>query len=336
MALAASAGPAVALARRRLYLPSLLVAALTAGLVWFAVATLERHGALGAVLAAGRAELVAPAVVLVVAVVLVCERLWPAERRPALNSGALHDAAYFVLHVAAVVPLMTLLSVSFGTLLVTHCRWMELGGTDRWPRWLLLPVTLVLMDGANWLAHWTDHRFSPFWRFHALHHSDEELSVLTSFRAHPLSHLAGFFFATLPVVVLVGDQQLAPGLITGYVCLGTLSHANLRWSFGPVGKVLVSPAYHRLHHSFEGSLGLNLGVVLTVWDVLARRARFPVKGAEPCQTGLPGRPVPVEGMGRGRLDLRILLAQLVEPFGAVRSGPGGPGALPPDRRALPG
>jgi sterol desaturase/sphingolipid hydroxylase (fatty acid hydroxylase superfamily) len=231
---------------------------------------------------------------------------------------------------------MTLLSVSFGTLLVSHARWMEVGWTGRWPRWLLLLVTLVLMDAANWLAHWTDHRFSPFWRFHALHHSQEELSVLTSFRAHPLSHLAGFFFATLPVVVLVGDQRMAPGLITGYVCLGTLSHANLTWSFGPVGKVVVSPAYHRLHHSFEGSLGLNLGIVLTVWDVLARRARFPVKGAAPCATGLPGRPVPVEEMGRARLDLRILWAQLAEPFSPARPGSTESAVVQPGQRALPG
>ena len=39
------------------------------------------------------------------------------------------------------------------------------------------------MDGANWLAHYADHRVDALWRFHALHHSQEELSVLTSFRA---------------------------------------------------------------------------------------------------------------------------------------------------------
>ena len=76
-------------------------------------------------------------------------------------------------------------------------------------------------------------------------------------------------------------------LITIYVCIGTLQHANLRWTFGPVGRVLVSPAYHRLHRAPDIQ-DVNLGVVLTIWDVLAGCARFPSR------TGLDGRPVPAE------------------------------------------
>jgi sterol desaturase/sphingolipid hydroxylase (fatty acid hydroxylase superfamily) len=34
--------------------------------------------------------------------------------------------------------------------------------------------------------------------------------------------------------------------------------------------VLVSPAYHRLHH-VPDIQDVNLGIVLTIWDVLARR-----------------------------------------------------------------
>jgi sterol desaturase/sphingolipid hydroxylase (fatty acid hydroxylase superfamily) len=301
---------------RRVSGPAVVVTLLTAVVVWFGVDALERTGNLGAALAAGRAQLLAPALAVLVLAVLCCERWWPAERRAALARGHVHDACFLFLHVVAVVPLMTLLGVSFGVLLA-HARWMELPGTGAWPRWLLLPVTLVLMDGANWLAHWADHRFSVLWRFHALHHSQEELSVLTSFRAHPFSHLVGFFLATVPVIVLMGDQGVAPAMITGYVCLGTLPHANVRWSFGPVGKVFVSPAYHRLHHSFEGAGGLNLGVVLTVWDVLAGRARFPIAGAMPCQTGLPGRPVPTEQARSSRVALPTLAAQLIEPYAAL-------------------
>ncbi len=112
---------------------------------------------------------------------------------------------------------------------------------------------------------------------HALHHSQEELSVLTSFRAHPLMHTSGFLLATVPVLALTGAHPLAPVLITVYVCLGTLPHTNVNWSYGPLGWVLVSPAYHRLHHSAERQ-GVNLGVVLTVWDHLAGIAQRPRPG----------------------------------------------------------
>jgi hypothetical protein len=101
--------------------------------------------------------------------------------------------------------------------------------------------------------------------------------------------------------------------------------------------VLVSPAYHRLHHA-PGAPCINLGVALTIWDVLAGCASFPGRGASlparaasvPARgggavpTGLAGRPVPVEQDGPARPGLLLLAAQLTEPFHAQR--------LPPDRR----
>jgi sterol desaturase/sphingolipid hydroxylase (fatty acid hydroxylase superfamily) len=108
-------------------------------------------------------------------------------------------------------------------------------------------------------------------------------------------------------------RPVAPVLITIYVCIGTLQHANVRWTFGPVGRVLVSPAYHRVHHSLEAQR-VNLGVVLTIWDVLAGYARFPAPGEAVQPTGLADRPFPVEqGMPSSRA-LLVLGEQLVEPF----------------------
>ena len=303
----------------QLYVPSVVLAAVTAWLLWTGLTTLERSHGLWSGLAAGRAELVAPAVVALIALALACERRWPAERRAALARGHLHDGAFFMFHVVAVVPLMTLLSVAFAQLIVSHARWIEVSWTAAWPRWLLLAATITLMDASNWLAHWADHRFTPLWRMHALHHSQEELNVLTSFRAHPLSHLLGFFFAAIPVIVLMGNQGMAPELITAYVCLGTLPHANLRWSFGPLGRIFVSPAYHRMHHSIDGPNGYNLGVVLTVWDVLAGRALFPSRNAPVARTGLADRPLPTEQATGDRWHPEVLLAQLAEPFVVRRS-----------------
>ena len=147
----------------------------------------------------------------------------------------------------------------------------------------------------------------------ALHHSQEELSVLTSFRAHPLMHTTGFLLATIPVVALMPARPIAPVLITIYVCIGTLQHANLRWTFGPVGRVLVSPAYHRLHHAPDIQ-DANLGVVLTIWDVLAGRARFPSRADSVNRTGLDGRPVPVEQEALAGPALLLVAGQLAEPF----------------------
>ena len=298
---------------RRLCLSSFVLAGLTACILWVAVAGLLRQGGLETVLSAGRAELAAPLLVALVVAAGVCERIWPAERRPVLARGHVQDACFLALHAVVVIPLMTLLSVGAATLIGGHAGWIELRPAERWPGWLLMPLTVVAMDGANWLAHYADHRFDPLWRFHALHHSQEELSVLTSFRAHPLMHTTGFILATIPVMVLMPTRAIAPVLITAYVCVGTLQHANLRWTFGPVGLMIVSPAYHRLHHATDDQ-AVNLGVVLTIWDVLAGYARFPARGDAVGRTGLDGRPVPVEQDAPSRPALLLLANQLAEPF----------------------
>ena len=180
-----------------LCLSSFALAGLTALIVWVAVASLLRQGRLETVLSAGRAELAAPLLVALVVVTGICERIWPAERRPVLARGHVQDACFLALHAIVVIPLMTLLSVGAATLIASHAPWIELRSTEHWPGWLLVPLTVVAMDGANWLAHYADHRLDPLWRFHALHHSQEELSVLTSFRAHPLMHTTGFLLAVM-------------------------------------------------------------------------------------------------------------------------------------------
>lgn len=299
---------------RRLYLPSVAMAALTVWLIWEGGAVLERDGVLGSSLGAALVGLVGPIVLGFVVAVLVCERLWPAERRPLLARGHLQDAAFFVFFAAGIVPLVTLLGVAFGTLLTAHASWLEASATATWPSWVVVGVTLVAMDGCNWLAHWADHRYRPLWRFHAVHHTQEELSVLTTFRTHPLVHTLSFLTATVPVVALMPDHSLAPILVTVYLCLGALPHANVPWSFGPVGTVLCSPAYHRLHHAVDGPYDVNLGIVLTVWDVLARRAVFPTRGAQPCRTGLAGRPIAVEQAGARYRPLAVFTTQMAEPF----------------------
>ena len=304
--------------RRRHVAPtSLAVAAITGLIVWVAVADLLRQGRLANVLSAGRAELAAPLLIAIVVATGICERIWPAERRPVLARGHVQDGCYLALHAIAVIPLMTLLSVGAAALIGGHAPWLELRPAQHWPGWLLIPLTLVAMDLANWLAHYADHRLDALWRFHALHHSQEELSVLTSFRAHPLMHTTGFLLATIPVVVLMPTRPIAPVIITVYVCIGTLQHANIRWTYGPVGRVIVSPAYHRLHHAPD-TPGVNLGVVLTIWDVLAGRARFPGRSDSVGRTGLAGRPVPVEQDHRTRPALVLVAEQLLEPFQARR------------------
>ena len=311
--------------KARPYIPAFVVAAVT---MWMAVAGAHDLGAttLLAAVSDGWARMLGPVVLGFVAAVLLLERVHPAVRRPFLTRGHFQDLVYLVVYAAVVVPLIIVIDLGFSLTLQHAAPWLRAPNLGDVPRMAILVLAVLLMDAFNWLAHWSNHRWAALWRFHAVHHSQEELSVLTSFRAHPLVHTS-FLISVIPVVVLSSNATVPATVITVYICLSSLPHANLPWTFGPLGKVIVSPAYHRLHHASKGRIDLNLGSVFTIWDVMTRRAVFPVGGAEPIATGLDRRPVPIEQAQPAWAPLHVLGLQLADPFLVA---PGGSVAPPAD------
>jgi sterol desaturase/sphingolipid hydroxylase (fatty acid hydroxylase superfamily) len=318
---------------RRLYLPTLVLAGLAAWLSWRGWNDLAQYGVARSV-DAGRFQLAGPAVLSFVLVVTVIERLWPAQRRPLLARGHLLDLCYLLFYALFVVPLIVLLGAGFGDLLARLGPWLVLPRLTNVPSWCFIGLAVIGIDAVDWLTHLGNHRLTALWRLHAVHHSQEELSILTTFRAHPLVHVS-FLFSAIPILAVESNVATPAAVFTAYACLGALPHANVRWSYGPAGRIFVSPAYHRIHHSATGRLDINLGTVLSIWDALSRRAVFPACGAAwgatrgagrgaargaaraVIETGLAGRPVPVEQSGRRRLG-RTLVSQLAEPFTETR------------------
>jgi sterol desaturase/sphingolipid hydroxylase (fatty acid hydroxylase superfamily) len=292
------------------------VVAVGAAVLWLAIIggqTLVGSRDLSATLVAAQWRTVGPALVAVVVALVLVERRWPAVPRPLLARGHLVDAGYLALFAVAVVPMLTVVETGFAVEVERHARFLLVSRLSFAPEVVVVAAILVGIDAMNWAAHVANHRSASLWRLHALHHSQEDMSVLTTFRTHPLVH-ATYLGALLPALVL-GASGVVPGAaLVAYGCLVTLPHANLRWTFGPVGRVLVSPAYHRLHHAsapIDSRGTVNFGFVLVCWDQLARHALFPSPGT-PVATGLAGRPVPVEqSAGRAR---RVVAAQLAQPF----------------------
>jgi len=305
----------------RLDLPVVAVAAVGVWLTWRGVQAIGASS-VGQVVAGARHQLIGPAVAAFVFVVLVLERLRPAQPRPALARGHVHDALYLLLYAVAVVPLIVLIGAGFSSLVRSVAPWVVLPRISSVPQWMFVVVALVTMDFCNWFAHWANHRVLVLWRLHAVHHAQEEMSVLTSFRAHPFVHVS-FLVSALPAAVLVRNGVVPAEVIVIYICLAALPHANLRWGSGPVGRtvsrVLVTPAFHRLHHAVDGPIDVNMGTILTVWDAVARCAVWPTADWTPVPTGLLDRPIPVEQSGVRPAHLRTFAVQLSEPF-FVRAG----------------
>ena len=68
------------------------------------------------------------------------------------------------------------------------------------------------------------------------------------------------------------------------VFIGHLNHANLDWSYGPLGYVLNNPRMHIWHHAKalppEHKYGMNFGLSLSIWDYLFGTAYVPKSGKD--------------------------------------------------------
>jgi sterol desaturase/sphingolipid hydroxylase (fatty acid hydroxylase superfamily) len=305
----------------RLYLPTCAIAALAGWLSW--QGWTELGPAAGRSIAAGRYQLAGPVVLVFVAVVFAVEQLRPAQRRPVLARGHLLDLAYLLFYAALVVPLIVLLGTAAATLLARHAPWLVLPRAGAVPGWCFVALAVLGIDAVDWLTHLANHRVTGLWRLHAVHHSQEELSILTTYRAHPLVHVS-FLISAIPVLAIGSNAVTPAAVLTAYACLGALPHANVRWTYGRAGRILISPAYHRLHHAPAGRLDINLGTVFPFWDMLSGRAVFPAlvtgrPATTASATGLAGRPVPVEQAAARRRLGRTMLSQLAEPFTTTRT-----------------
>jgi sterol desaturase/sphingolipid hydroxylase (fatty acid hydroxylase superfamily) len=151
------------------------------------------------------------------------------------------------------------------------------------------------------------------WRFHELHHSQEDMSVLTVFRTHPFIHVS-YLIALIPGIVLVANGEVTTLVLVVYAGIVAFAHSNTNLGFGPLGRIIVSPNYHRIHHRLEGRQDVNLGFALTIWDQLFHMAVFPTPETIRADTGLPGRPLAVEQASARPHHFSVFGAQLLAPF----------------------
>jgi sterol desaturase/sphingolipid hydroxylase (fatty acid hydroxylase superfamily) len=116
------------------------------------------------------------------------------------------------------------------------------------PLWLQAGIFLVGSDLMMYWIHRAFHR-PPMWKYHAVHHSSEQLDWISAARFHPVNIMLGSV-ATDVVLLLAG---ISPNI---FVFLGPFTiahsafvHANLNWTLGPFRYVIAGPVFHRWHHT---------------------------------------------------------------------------------------
>jgi sterol desaturase/sphingolipid hydroxylase (fatty acid hydroxylase superfamily) len=230
----------------------------------------------------------------------ICERLWPArsvDRWKDLKVDVLSFA--FALAVNRIVTYMVRSAVGDVTPLFLRPTVHFLQGLPSAAR---IALALFIVDFLVYWIHRSQHTYNVMWRTHAWHHSIEEMYWLAGFRT-------SFFHSLLnnipQVVIPVTLFKLSPAEAgIGYslgVFIQFIEHTNCKLNFGPLNWLLVTPDYHRIHHSATLHRGKNLAGTFRIWDVMfgtyvdpaTVREEFPLGLGEPVE----GKKVPRMLMG---------------------------------------
>ena len=153
-----------------------------------------------------------------------------------------------------------------------------------------LPFTaqlVLFMVVSDFLLYW-NHRFfhgPTMWKYHAIHHSSEDVDWISAARFHPVN----LFIGTVAVDVILLLAGISPDVM---VWLGPFTifhsafvHANLNWTLGPFKYVIATPVFHRWHHtSLEQGGNTNFAGTFPIWDLLFGTFRMP-KGKLPVTYG---------------------------------------------------
>ena len=138
--------------------------------------------------------------------------------------------------------------------------------------WTIIISFLMLDFFGGWLVHVTEHKIPVLWRFHIVHHADNNVDVTTGLRHHPVeSVLRGIFFF-MGIVVSGAPMYAVMIFQTILVVFVGFTHANIRlprWIDKTMSYIFVSPNMHKVHHHWKQPYtDSNYGAVLSVWDRL--------------------------------------------------------------------
>jgi sterol desaturase/sphingolipid hydroxylase (fatty acid hydroxylase superfamily) len=179
-----------------------------------------------------------------------------------------------------------------------------------WPLWAMVPLDIILLD--LWIYGWhrLNHEWPFLWRFHQVHHFDEQLDSTTALRFH-FGEVLLSALARSPVILLLDIPFVSVIAFEILVLVGSIfHHSNIslpRRFESALSRVMITPAIHWVHHhARQRDTDSNYGTILSVWDRLfASRSR---------RRRSPDMTIGIEGRAENRL-----LPLLLMPFRSDRS-----------------
>lgn len=204
---------------------------------------------------------------LIAAVFIPMKLLFALDReQPFLRKGWLTDLQHFLFNAPITAFInVTILAGVVATLSVLVPASVPATLSD-WEVWQQLIVIILIADFTYYWAHRWVHRVGPLWCLHKVHHSNEELDVMATFRSHPIDLVLTRGVSVIPPLVLGFDAAAIILYVAIFHWHGLFLHSNTRLRFGWLEHVIATPAWHRWHHADMGDRSCNYAGQLAIFD----------------------------------------------------------------------
>ena len=218
------------------------------------------------------------------------------ERASAFRGGASHrgSRADHLLNLAGLAIQGAVIPVA-GFLIATRVlavHFPQLAGTLAIGWWGAFLLNFVVVDLLYYLQHRAFHRVGALWALHRCHHAAPDVNVWATSRNSLAINFLFVYLLVNPVLGFLCDRPDAFFLgaaLTAALDLWRHSRVPERYAPAWLGRVLVTPAHHHLHHGADGR-DANFGANLMFWDRLFGTAREP--RGYPAKYGIPDAPGP--------------------------------------------
>jgi len=139
------------------------------------------------------------------------------------------------------------------------------------PIWVFMILGILLMDliGA-WFIHWLEHKVKWMWKFHLIHHTDQQIDTTSANRHHPGESVFRFVFTIMAVIIIGAPMWMVFMYQTLSVVFTQFNHSNIRmpkWLDNTLGLIFCTPDIHRIHHHYRQPFtDTNYGNIFSIWD----------------------------------------------------------------------
>jgi sterol desaturase/sphingolipid hydroxylase (fatty acid hydroxylase superfamily) len=204
------------------------------------------------------------------------ENIRPARANKRKQNLTYDLIAFFVLVVSVNISRLALNQLY--TRLLLHEYLAFLSPIWQLPSWIKILAALIAIDFCiYWLHRWM-HVNRTLWNTHEWHHSPSHLYWFSGYRT---SFLHAFLFAIPQVAIAFFILKLNFIELVWVAVIGVFfqvwTHANINVRLGYIEKLIITPQFHRLHHSKSRLMKTNYGVFFPWWDMLFGSYESPEK-----------------------------------------------------------